>query len=129
MELPSWIGTALILFIITSFNSSRVNCQSYKRSNSGVSFAQFVGNPFTRLNASVLATLQVSSLGECTFECINHHECFSVNFGNRAHGKHRCELINTDRFNQPDKFAISQGFYHYNVKVGSSFLPLRVSYE
>ena len=119
MELPSWIGTALILFIIqTSFNSSRVNCQVYKRTNTGVSFAQFVGNPFTRLNVSLLESLQVSSLGECTFECINHHNCFSVNFGNQAHGKHTCELINTDKFNQPGNFVISQEFYHYNIKVG-----------
>ena len=118
MKLPSWIATALILFIITSLNSSRVNCQSFKRTNSGVSFAQFVGNPFTRLNASLLATLQVSSLDECSFECINHHDCFSVNFGNQAHGKYTCELMNTDKFNQPDKFAISQEFYHYNIKVG-----------
>jgi len=108
----------LILFIITSFNSARVNCQDFKRTNSGVSFAQFVGNPFTRLNASLLATLQVSSLGECTYECINHHDCFSVNFGNRVHVTHTCELINSDKFNQPDRFAISQEFYHYNIKVG-----------
>ena len=108
----------LILFIIASFKSARVNCQDFKRTNSGVSFAQFVGNPFTRLNASLLATLQVSSLGECTYECINHHDCFSVNFGNRVHVTHTCELINSDKFNQPDRFAISQEFYHYNIKVG-----------
>ena len=118
MELLSWIRTPLILFIIVSFNSPGANSQSLKRTNSGVSFAQFVGNPFTRLNASLLATLQVSSLGECTFECINHHDCFSVNFGNRVHGAHTCELINTDKFSQPDRFAVSQEFYHYNIKVG-----------
>ena len=108
----------LILFIIASFNSPRVNCQDFKRTNSGISFAQFVGNPFTRLNASLLATLQVSSLGECTFECINHHHCLSVNFAYRVHGTHTCELINMDKISQPDRFAISQEFYHYNIKVG-----------
>ena len=120
MGLLSWIRTPLILrvFIIASFSSPGANSQGFKRTNSGVSFAQFVGNPFTRLNASLLETLQVSSLGECTLECINHHECFSVNFGNRVHGTHTCELIYTDKFNQPNRFGISQEFYHYNIKVG-----------
>ena len=122
MELPSWIIATLILFITASLNSPRANSQDFKRTESedSVKFAQFVGNPFKRLNASLLATLQVSSLGECTFECLNHHNCFSVNFGNRVHGTHICELINADKFIQPDKFAISQEFYHYNIKVGPS---------
>lgn len=126
MELSYWIGPALIFYIVASFNSSRVNCQNYKRTNSGVSFAQFVGNPFTRLNASLIATLQVSSLGECTLECINHHDCFSVNFGNQGHGKHTCELVNADKFNQPGKFTISQEFYHYNIKVSPRYFKLSV---
>ena len=121
MELLSWIRAPLILhvFIIASFNSPGANSQSLqKSSHSGVSFAQFVGNPFTRLNASLLATLQVSSLDECAFECLNHHDCFSINFSKRVHGTRICELINTDKFSQPDRFAISQEFYHYNIKVG-----------
>ncbi len=118
MELSVWIASFYILVSIATFNLPIVNCQSFQRSNSRGSFAHFVGNPFTRLTASVLATLQVSSLGECTFECINNHECFSVNFGDQAEeGKHICELINTDRFSQPDKFVISQDFHHYNIKV------------
>ena len=122
MELPSWIRATLVLFTLASFNSPRANSQDFKRTKSGdsVSFAQFVGNPFKRLNASLLATLQVSSLGECTFECLSHHNCFSVNFGNRVQGTHTCELINTDKFIQPDRFAISQEFCHYNIKVGPS---------
>ena len=120
MELPSWIRPPLLLFIIASFNSPRANSQDFQRAKSGVSFAQFFGNPFTRLNASLLATLQVSSLDECAFECLNHHNCFSVNFGNRVHGTHICELINTDKFIQPDRFAVNQEFYHYNIKVGPS---------
>ena len=121
MELLSWIRPPLIVFIIASFNTPRANSQDFsKRTNSGVSFAQFVGNPFTRLNASLLATLKVSNLDECAFECLDHHNCISVNFGNRVHETHICELINTDKFIQPDRLAISQEFYHYNIKVGPS---------
>ena len=119
MELSAWIGIFYILVSIATFKLPMVNCQSFQRSNSRVSFAHFVGNPFTKLYASVLATLQVSRIGECTLECINNHECFSVNFINQAEGgKHICELINTDRFTQPDKFGINQDFHHYNIKVG-----------
>ena len=120
MELLSWIRAFFILFVITSLNSPRANSQDFKRTKSGVSFGQFVGNPFTRLNASLLATLKVSNLDECAFECLDHHNCISVNFGNRVHETHICELINTDKFIQPDRFAISQEFYHYNIKVGPS---------
>ncbi|KAL9952301.1 hypothetical protein ACROYT_G039536 [Oculina patagonica] len=127
MEISSWMGTFYILVsIITFYLPIVVNCQSFKRSNSRGSFANFAGNPFTRLTASVLVSLQVSSLGECTFECINNHECFSVNFGDQAEeGKHTCELINTDRFSQPDKFVISQDFHHYNIKTPCMSNPCR----
>lgn len=120
MEISScWKGTFYILVSVATFNLSIANCQSFRRSNFRGSFVHFVGNPFTKLNASVLTKLQVSSLGECTFECINSPECFSVNFGNQAkEGKYICELMNTDRFTQPGKFSISQDFHHYNIKVG-----------
>ncbi|KAL9952300.1 hypothetical protein ACROYT_G039535 [Oculina patagonica] len=126
MDLSAWIASFYILVSIATFNLPIVNCQSFQRSNSRGSFAHFVGNPFTRLTASVLATLQVSSLGECTFECINNHGCFSVNFGDQAEeGKHTCELINTDRFSQPDNFVISQDFHHYNIKTPCMSNPCR----
>ena len=121
MELPSWMGKLYVLasLIAAIFDVTTVHCQSFKRSlNSRISYAQFVGNPLTKLTILPLATLQVSSLGECTFECINNKECFSVNFGAKTPGKHVCELINTDRFSQLDKFAASQDFDHYNIKVG-----------
>ena len=122
MELSSYFGTFYFLVNFVAFNLPTANCQSFKRSiNSHVRYAQFVGNPFTKLKASLLATLQVSSLGECTLGCINNQECFSVNFGD-TQGRHICELINTDRFSQPDKFAASQDFYHYNIKVRQVFL-------
>jgi len=105
------------LVCVLSFHSSTVNCQSFKRDNSRLSYAKFVRNPFKKLVASSLSTLKVSSIGECTLECVNHQECLSVNFGNQDQGKHTCELIDTDRFKQPEIFTASQDFHHYSIKV------------
>ena len=105
------------LVCVLSFHSSTVYCQSFKRDNSRLSYAKFVRNPFKKLVASSLSTLKVSSLGECTLKCVNHQECLSVNFGNQNQGKHTCELIDTDRFKQPEIFTASQDFHHYSIKV------------
>ena len=106
------------IVLVTTYLST-VNCQRFKRENSGVSYANFVRNPFSKLNESSLATIQVSSLGECALECIDHRECFSVNLGNQNRGKDACELIKTDKFKKPDMFTVSQKFHHYYIKVRS----------
>ena len=106
------------IVLVTTYLST-VNCQRFKRDDSGLNYANFVENPFSKLNESSLATVQVSSLGECTLECIYHRECFSVNFGTQNRGRHACELINTDKFKKPDMFTVSQDFHHYNIKVRS----------
>ena len=118
METISWIVKFYIFFSVIAVNLSTVNCQSFKRDDSRMSYAKFVRNPNTKLNALSLATVEVSSLGECTLECVNHQFCVSVNFGDKDHGRHTCELINTDKFREPDKLAASQDFHHVNIKVG-----------
>lgn len=119
MEPVCFIRTLyMLLSIVGHFHSPSVNCESFKRDKPRrVSYAIFVRNPFTKLNASSLTTVRVSSLGECTLECANSEDCVSVNFGNEDKGKHTCELFNTDRFKQPEKFISSQAFHHYNIKV------------
>lgn len=117
MEPFSWIGKSSMLANIVIFYLSLVNCESFKRDDTGVNYANFVRNPFSKLTKSSLVTVQVSSLGECTLECIKHRECVSVNFGNQNQGRHSCELINTDKFVNPAKFTVSQDFHHYHIKV------------
>ena len=113
-----WARTFYVFVSITFSYFSTVTCDNsnFKRS-SRTSYAQFVRNPNTKLTASSLATVQVSSLGECTLECVNHQECESVNFGKKDQEKHTCELINTDRFKVPNKLSFNQNFHHYNIKV------------
>ena len=122
----SWISISYNLVSVLAFYSSTIYCQSFKRDNSRLSYAKFVRTPFKKLVASSLATLKVSSLGECTLECVNHQECLSVNFGNQDQGKHTCELIDTDRFKQPEIFTASQDFHHYSIKVSRLIYLLHV---
>jgi len=70
-----------------------------------------------KLNAIKLASQEVSKLGECTFECINNKECYSVNFGGILGGKYSCELLGTDRFSESSKLVASEEFDHYYIKV------------
>ena len=118
MEAFSWIGKFSMFAKIITFYLSSVNCESFKRDDSVVSYANFVSNPFSKLiSKSFLAIVQVSSLGECTLKCINHRECVSVNFGHQNQGRHTCELINRDKFIKPHKFTVSQDFHYYHIKV------------
>ena len=118
MEPFSWIAEFYWLINIVVFHVSLVKCESLKRNNFGLAYANFVKNPYSKLTASHLATVKVSSLGHCTLECINHKQCVSVNFGeDQSQAKQICELIKTDKFNTPEKFTASQDFHHYNIKV------------
>lgn len=117
MNLIPWVGKFYLLAVFIALMFSTIYCDSFKREKPRESYANFVRNPFKRLVASSLTTVQISSIGECTLKCVNHQECVSVNFGNQGQGKHTCKLINTDRFKQPDKFTASQNFHHYNIKV------------
>ncbi|KAJ7352951.1 hypothetical protein OS493_032890 [Desmophyllum pertusum] len=82
--------------------------QNFQREKHGLSFAKFVKASSVKLNALKLASLMVSKLGECTFECVNNQECYSVNFGRDSpDGKHSCELLEEDKFKQPSDLVVS----------------------
>ena len=91
-----------------------------------VSYAMFVNNPQKKLVVSSITTSQVSTISECTLDCLNHQECVSVNFGKKEGTKYSCELINTDMFQQPDKLSVIQDFDHYNIKVSHLTLHLLI---
>ena len=117
-----------ILFL--SVTKSACHSKSFNK-DSRVSYAQFVRNLHTKLVVSSIKTLQVSTISECTLECINHRECVSVNYGFHISITHTCELINTDMFKQPDSLTYSADFHHYNIKVScfcSSLLYFKAQY-
>ena len=109
----------VILILTISFQCEGEN---FIRQDSTFSFANFVKNPFSKLASPILASLKLSTLGECAFECLTNKECFSINFATvSGDDKYECELLIADMFKQADKFAASRDFHHYNYKVGSNF--------
>ena len=113
-----------------SMTESACHSKNFNK-DSRVSYAQFVRNLQTKLVVSSIKTLQVSTISECTLECINHRECVSVNYGFHNSITHTCELINTDMFKHPDSLAYSADFHHYNIKVScfcSSLLYFKAQY-
>ena len=102
--------------LFSSVTKSACHSKTFNK-DSRVSYAQFVRNLHTKLVVSSIKTLQVSTISECTLECINHRECVSFNYGFHNSITHTCELINTDMFKHPDSLTSSANFHHYNIKV------------
>lgn len=99
-----------------------IRAQNVKREKQGVSFAKFVKASSVKLDEpqNQLASLKVSRPGECTFECVNNHECYSVNFASGPldqNAKYSCELLKTDKFTPSWRLVESQQFDHYYIKV------------
>ncbi|CAH3108178.1 unnamed protein product [Pocillopora meandrina] len=83
----------------------------------GERHAYFVRDPAKRLNSSILDSFMVSEPMGCVFRCIGHQECYSVNFAAVSHyGRHTCELLNADKFQNSSNFLHSVNFDHYNIK-------------
>ena len=97
--------------------------QNFKREDQGVSFAKFVKASSVKLDVIKLASQKVSKLGECTFECSNNKDCYSVNFGGILGRKYSCELLGTDRFRESSKLVANEDFDHYFIKVNKYFFP------
>ena len=122
MERRKLYVTLVLPLILNVFKSTYA--QTFRRDGQyGVNYAHFVKNPSQRLNTAVLASLMVSRPQECTYHCINHQECFSVNFAAVSlDGRHMCELLNADKFQNYGELVHSESFDHYYVKVSATFL-------
>lgn len=106
--------TALFLASLLRVPQSN-SAENFRRDGqSGVNYAHFVKNPFQRLNTAVFDSLIVSRTLECTYRCVNHQECYSVNF---ATASLKCELLNADKFQNWADVVYSETWDHYNVKV------------
>ena len=118
--------TSFYLFMSVLLLPMAYNHSKNLQRNVWVSYAMFVNNPQKKLVVSSITTSQVSTISECSLECLNHQECVSVNFGKKDGTKYACELINTDMFQQPDKLSVSEDFDHYNIKVSHLALHLLI---
>ena len=93
--------------------------QKLNRDDSAMNYVNFVENPFQKLTSFILSSLEVSELSKCTFECLENQSCHSVNFGEaKADGRHPCELLSGDMFQEKRNLVAHRDFHHYSIKVG-----------
>ena len=100
---------------------SVIRAKNFKREKQGVSFAKFLKASSVKLNTVRLTELNVSKLGECTLQCLNHEECVSTNFGRTSiDGKYSCHLLSMDKFRRSDELVASDDFDHFYIKVSKT---------
>ena len=87
----------------------------------GERHAYFVRDPAKRLNSSILDSFMVSEPMGCVFRCTGHQECYSVNFAAVSHdGRHMCELLNAEKFQNSRNLLHTISFDYYNKKVSAN---------
>lgn len=69
--------------------------------------------------ATVGMTVSVSNEIECCFSCTTEPSCLSYNFKLRRDsvGKHTCELLPADKYNNSQYFTKNSEFHHFAIKV------------
>ena len=85
----------------------------------GVAYANFALHEFRYLNVTPLLSASVKESLECSFLCVDHSSCFSTNlaaFGDQE-GKIKCELLQSDKYNNSNKFVESAVYHHLSIKV------------
>jgi len=89
-----------------------------------IGYANFVKHENSSLNVSVALNGFVRLVGECAYVCINSSNGFSFNFAANAdiHGRHICEILSTDKYNDSANFISKTGFRHYSIFVGYSVI-------
>lgn len=124
MESSKLFVTFLLLLLLSigaSFGAEHFKRDDKRRER----HAHFVRNPSQRLNSTILDSFMVSELMGCDFRCISNQECYSVNFAAVSHeGRHECELLNADKFQNSTNFLQSISFDHYNIQVSAKVSPL-----
>lgn len=85
----------------------------------GVAYANFAAHKFRYLNVTPLDSTTVKEPPECSFLCVNHSSCFSTNLAafRDQEGKIKCELLQSDKYNNSNKFLVSVAYHHLSIKV------------
>ena len=120
----------LLWFHFVSFPFSAkptiANSQALKRDHhKGKSFAYFERHESHQLSPSSVkkvATKEDSSM-DCGFVCVRLSWCVSFNFqrSSDAEGKHLCEVLSADKYNNSQNFQASKEFDHFSLPVSLFF--------
>ena len=110
-------------FVCFSYSAEPTNNKALKRDHYiGVSLAYFERHESHQLSPSSMnkvATKEDSSM-DCGFVCVRFSWCVSYNFQRSfdAEGKHLCEVLSTDKYNNSQNYQGSEEFDHFSIKVG-----------
>ena len=125
----------VLAFIIISFYqaASEVNIDGSKAlkrdAGEGVAYDNFATHKFRYLNGTPLLSASVKEPRECGKLCVDHSPCFSTNLAafRGQDGKMICELLPSDKYNNPDKFIDNATFHHLSIKVREQHFGIKFS--
>lgn len=119
-----WASVHLSLAAQVTFLKSANSSVLMRNKEHGIGFVSFKKHEYRYLNVTPLVVLQVTSRKECALMTAMNSTAYSFNFAifPDFHGRHRCELLKTDLFNNTLKIMNSYNFYHYSIAVSSIFL-------
>ncbi|PFX31818.1 uncharacterized protein LOC111321750 isoform X2 [Stylophora pistillata] len=85
----------------------------------------FVREEFRYLNVSRIGTYTVDDSFECTFRCLSHSSCYSVNLASSRgiEGKFWCELLSSDKNRNSTEYRGNKNSHHFVIKSPCSSSP------
>ena len=119
------------LFRVSLSSDLQVTKTLIRDQHLGVSIGNFEIHKSHRLfNASVMGvTSKEDQPTDCAFTCIGLPWCLSYNFQKTAdkHGKHLCEALSIDKYNNSKDFQADEDFDHFSISV--SFVLSSISFD
>ena len=89
----------------------------------GYRFANFIQEKFSYLNITPVGKIFVEESIDCALSCLDTLPCFSFNLADFRiqddRDKLLCEHLPSDKYNNSDKFVVSQVFHHFSIWVSS----------
>ena len=119
------------LFRVSLSSDLRVTKTLIRDQHLGASIGNFeIHKSHRLLNASVMGvTSKEDQPTDCAFTCIGLPWCLSYNFQKTAdkHGKHLCEALSIDKYNNSKDFQADEDFDHFSISV--SFVLSSISFD
>ena len=101
------------------FNVVVLSTESNTLHHPGIRQAFFVTEEYHYLNVPRIGKFTVYDNFDCTFECLSHPSCLSLNLAasKGADGKLWCELLSSEKYSNPKKYQGNATSHHFAIKV------------
>ena len=118
----SWCKCCFLLFLYQALTPNYE--ASGRELNPDERSAYFRQNDFSYLNINPVGTSLVVQSIECALTCLQHIyiSCFSLNLAafSDNKGKHLCEHLPSDKYNNSEKFVGSKTYHHFSIWVSQN---------